>query len=664
MADQTITPASTAKNTSIFSTPITGFGPLQLGENGHLEYSWVNIFQEKVLQLSFQLTRTKCEKQKKIIRQKYRELLNDAFYSSMITQEQRSIHISILYRLMLHTRDMINGKGEYDLFYLLLGEWVKLGNQRLTQESDMINKLADKALLSTVKLEGYDHAYGSWKDMKYFLYYLFKIDGITGPRRKLPIFNTAIKCIVSQLKKDATAETPTLLAKWIPREKSKKFGWLAKYIACMYYSEWFVNDLDLENPLDPHYDSNCAACRKCLTHYRKLIAKLNKKLNTVQIHQCNGEWSKIDFEKSITSRTLFNQGRAFEYLDHYGAPRGSNIDRLQCSENYKAYIQKCYEGKATIKHAHTGIMELVRAADEYVRNKNAEPNAVPNAEPNAEHNAHCDMINLQWEESGNLIDNFETSTLKNCIAMIDTSGSMRENNSDAFYAAIALGCRIAENSSIGKRVMSFSNTPEWIDLSKAETLTEMVETLQNDDTWGMNTNFEVALKRILDACIETDMTPHDVKNLRLVILSDMQIDFADTKATSLHHLIEKMFEEGGMRTSHKQPYKPPHIVYWNLRSTSGFPTLSFMPNVSMVSGFSPTILNVFCEKGTDAMQYCTPWVMLNEQLNHSRYHWANHTIHSLAVISGWIVDPDNDAVVISDMDDTSSKKKSSWLGFW
>tara|TARA_Y100001958_G_scaffold157925_1_gene154324 strand:+ start:18060 stop:20015 length:1956 start_codon:yes stop_codon:yes gene_type:complete len=651
MADKTTTPASTEKQN-------TSFGPIQLGENGHLEYSWVNVFQEKVLQLSFQLTRTRCEYQKKVLRQKYSELLNDAFYSPIITQEKRSMHISILYRLMLHTRDMINGKGEYDLFYLLLGEWVKLGNQRLTQESDMINKLADKALLSAIALDGHDHAYGSWKDMKYFLHYLYKIDGITGPRRKLPIFNTAIKCIVSQLKKDATAETPSLLAKWIPREKSKKFGWLAKYIACMYYSEWFVNDLDLENPLDPHYDSNCAAGRKCLTHYRKLIARLNKKLNTVQINQCNGEWRKIDFEKSITSRTLFTQGRAFEYLNHYGAPRGINIDRLQCSENYKAYIQKCYEGKATIKHAHTGIMELVRAADEYIRNKN-----IP-SDKNADDNTHRDMINLQWEESGNLIDNFETSTLKNCIAMIDTSGSMRENNSDAFYAAIALGCRIAENSALGKRAMSFSNTPEWIDLSKAETLTEMVETIQNDNTWGMNTNFEVALKRILDACIETDMTPYEVKNLRLVILSDMQIDFADTKATSLHHLIEKMFEEGGMRTSHKQPYKPPHIVYWNLRSTSGFPTLSFMPNVSMVSGFSQTILNIFCEKGSEAIQCCTPWVMLNEQLNHPRYQWANNTIHSMAVISGWITDPDKDTDIIPDIVEKSSCKKSRWLGIW
>ena len=666
MADKITTPdnsnriASNTKSRNV--TTHSNFGPLQFGENGHLEYSWVNVFQEKVLQLSFQLTRTKCEYQKNILRQKYSELLKDAFYSPVIDQENRSNHISILYRLMLQTRDMIAGKGEYNLFYILLGEWVKLGNQKLTAEVNMINSLADKALLSTVKLEGDDHAYGSWKDMKYFLHYLYSMNGITGPKRNLPIFKTAISCMVTQLQKDSTADKPSLLAKWIPREKSNKFGWLAKYIACEYYSDWFVSNINPEKPLDPHYDSKCTAARKCLTHYRKLIVTLNKKLNTVQINQCDGTWGDIDFEKSLTSRTLFLQGKAFEYQDYHGAPRDTNCDRLKCSENYKAYIQKCCEGKATIKHARTGIMELVRAADEYVCNKNAGQNTQSNTQSNTTSNTHRDMINLQWEEGGTIIDNFETSTLKNAIAMIDTSGSMRENDSDAFFAAIALGCRIAENSALGKRVMSFSNTPDWIDLSKAKTLTEMVETLQNDNTWGMNTNFEAALARILDACIENNMTPYDVKNLRLVILSDMQIDFADTKAESLHNLIEKMFEEGGMRTSHKQPYKPPHIVYWNLRSTSGFPTLSFMSNVSLISGFSPTILNMFCEKGTEAIQYCTPWVMLNEQINHQRYQWASHAIHCLAVTSGWITDQDAEIIAASEVE--VPKKQSGWLGLW
>ena len=632
-------------------------GPIQYGENGHSEYSWINVFQEKTMQLSFQLVRTTCSHQKNILRNKYSELLHEAFFSPIITTEHRQYHISILFRLMLHTRDIVSGKGEYNLFYILLGEWVKLGNQSLTAETNMINTLAEHALMSTVFLHGHDNAYGSWKDMKYFLHYLYSVDGITGPRRNLPIFKSAISCMVAQLKQDSMSDKPSLLAKWIPREKSNKFGWLAKYIACEYFSKWFVDNNDPTKHLDPHYDSKSPAGRKCLTHYRKLIASINKKLGTVQINQCEGTWSNIDFEKSVTSRTLWLQGRAFEYLDQNNKLRSPSIDRLRCSENYKEYIKKCRDGKATIKHARTDIMELVRAADEYIIAKNEKCDEQATDATDATE-TYRDMINLQWEEAGSIIDNFEKSTLKYCIPMVDTSGSMRENNADALHAAIALGCRIAEQSALGKRVMSFSNTAEWIDLSKSETLTDMVKTLRDDNSWGMNTNFEAALTRILDACIETNMHPDEVKKLHLIVLSDMQIDFADSNANSIHHRIEKMFEEGGKRTIHNQPYKPPHIVYWNLRSTSGFPSLSFIPNVSMVSGFSPTILNMFCEKGTEAFQYCTPWVMFNEQLNHKRYRWANYAIEC-ASAQMFTIDQEMDIVA-----DPPKKKENGWFSLW
>ena len=48
---------------------------------------------------------------------------------------------------------------------------------------------------------------------------------------------------------------------------------------------------------------------------------------------------------------------------------------------------------------------------------------------------------------------------------------------------------------------------------------------------------------------------------------------------------------------HADMCKAPHIVFWNLRKTTGFPSLSTDQNVSMLSGFSPALLYVFCEKG-------------------------------------------------------------------
>ncbi len=44
---------------------------------------------------------------------------------------------------------------------------------------------------------------------------------------------------------------------------------------------------------------------------------------------------------------------------------------------------------------------------------------------------------------------------------------------------------------------------------------------------GMNTNFHAAIDTILDVIIQSKMTPEDVQDMVLVILSDMQMDSGD-----------------------------------------------------------------------------------------------------------------------------------------
>jgi hypothetical protein len=82
--------------------------------------------------------------------------------------------------------------------------------------------------------------------------------------------------------------------------------------------------------------------------------------------------------------------------------------------------------------------------------------------------------------------------------------------------------------------------------------------------------------------------------------------------------MKEKYEVAGIRV-HGKPYKPPHILFWNLRSTKGFPTLSNQANSSMVSGYSPALLNTFCEQGMDALLSCTPWSVLEKVLSNDRY---------------------------------------------
>jgi hypothetical protein len=127
---------------------------------------------------------------------------------------------------------------------------------------------------------------------------------------------------------------------------------------------------------------------------------------------------------------------------------------------------------------------------------------------------------------------------------------------------------------------------------------------------------------ILQAIIQNKMKPEDVQDMVLVILSDMQMDAATHESSyskqTLYEKIQAKYKEAGLSVCGK-PYKPPHILFWNLRSTNGFPCLSNQPNASMMSGFNPSLLNVFCDEGINGLQSCTPWSLLMKSLDNQRY---------------------------------------------
>jgi ABC-type amino acid transport substrate-binding protein len=171
---------------------------------------------------------------------------------------------------------------------------------------------------------------------------------------------------------------------------------------------------------------------------------------------------------------------------------------------------------------------------------------------------------------------------------------------------------------LGKRVLTFSVSPSWVNLTGQDTFIEMVQTVSRAE-WGMNTNFAAALKMILDAIVQNKLAPDDVEDMVLAIFSDMQMDEADRNQPSLIANIEAQYADAGMRLWGK-PFKTPHILFWNLRSTDGFPTLSSQKNASMMSGFSPALLNLFCEEGLNALQTCTPWSLFIKSLSNDRYN--------------------------------------------
>ena len=272
------------------SSALDSIHNMQLGENGTLEYGWSNDIQELITQFQFQLVRTTDIKH---LEDKYQELLTRIFTPLLNGTDSNLDYLKAIYKLIGYTRDIVAGKGEYQLSYMLISGLYKFSQKpEAAQHKYKIVAMARSALESLVRLSGQDHPYGSWKDLKYFCNYHIDPsnrdeDSLT--RLKDPLFQHALDLFCGQLKCDESAPVKTLAARWVPREKSAKFGWLAAPLAKQYYCSWISEGLTASQ--------HSAARRKCLTHFRKLVSKINHELKTPQINQCGGTWGEIDFDK-------------------------------------------------------------------------------------------------------------------------------------------------------------------------------------------------------------------------------------------------------------------------------------------------------------------------------------------------------------------------------
>ena len=528
---------------------------MQLGENGNLEYAWSNEIQEQIMQFYFQLLRSDAA-QMQVLSDQLDSLLQKTLASDS------KFHTSVLFRMLAQTRDIVSGKGEYALSYMMLFSWYKY-----------YPDLAVYAVESFVQVEAENiQPYGSWKDIKYIADY-FKT---RTHNKNHQVIQKCIQLINDQLINDSACideSKISLCAKWVPREGSK-YSWLFKMLAQDYYK-----------------NSVYMVQNRCFKEYRKLVSSINRKIDTVQIKQCGNTWATINHNRT-TSITLSRNKKAFLNKTKTGEQRSELIDRITCAQNFEKYIASRIKSGKEVKGGNVGLDDFTRQAfallDQYDKNQ-----------------METDLLNSQWRSNS-----AKNGSLNKMIAMVDTSGSM---TGGPLEAAIALGIRVAEKSILGKRVLTFDAKPTWHNLEGLDGFVSMVGSLKKAP-WGGNTNIYAAFTLILSSLVEKGIPPEEVEGMTLAIFSDMQIDQADVSFSqkSLLGTIQKMYEMAG--------YKCPHILFWNLRGTSGFPCLSSAPGTSMMSGYSPVLLNLFCEKGAEALDVATPWNMLLETLSNSRYN--------------------------------------------
>jgi hypothetical protein len=528
---------------------------IHLGLNGHFEYDWSNNIQEKIVQFHSQIVRTdiiNIQNLSLILSEILQTIINS--YDECIISKTYYIELlTIMYKMIGSTRDIIKGKGEYTLSYMMIYTWY-----------NFFPELAKYALLLFIKPTiNNTHPYGSWKDIKYFCQYCKTQNN----NHLHPLIYYAIQITNQQLSEDLNKisfcklqRSYSLVSKWIPREKSK-FGWLFKELAINFFDYYFINITN---------DSYLKASLKAFTNYRKIISYLNIEIKTIQINQCSNQWSKID-PKNVTSNTFQKQKYAFLNNNCVKESTSNTLDRVICAEKFKVYI---HDNSDFISSKVILLNDFTKNALDIIKNKN-----IISGEKM--------IINSQWK---NYIKNI--NTFHNIIPIIDTSFSFSMSN-DSLYAAISLGILISEKTTFSKRILTLDAMPSWINLESCKNYIEMVEKVYNEISLnGLNANFYTTLDFILETIIREKISHEQVENMKLAIFSDMQVDLSDTTFISLYEGIKNKYEAIGLKY-YKKPFNVPHIIFWNLKSTNGFPVTSYQFNVSLLSGFSPSCLDYF-----------------------------------------------------------------------
>lgn len=227
---------------------------------------------------------------------------NDILEKHIFTNKINQKCLIIFMKLILHTRNP-NGFAKSFASFVML---------------DVLNKFS--VCHSHIVLNYILTEIGSWKDVKkiydyYYEYRNMKISDLI--EYSLSLMNATLKNDDEFFNNEEYSKI-SYAAKWAPREKSK-YNFLFCLLSKSYYKHYFSENI------------NKKALDKSKTHYRKLLSKLNKQLDTVEIKQCSKKWSKIN-PYTQTNKNLKNYKNAFLNKSSI-----ETSDRIICAFNFQDY---------------------------------------------------------------------------------------------------------------------------------------------------------------------------------------------------------------------------------------------------------------------------------------------------------------------------------------
>jgi hypothetical protein len=282
--------------------------------------------------------------------------------------------------------------------------------------------------------------------------------------------------------------------------------------------------------------------------YRKTLSILRERINVLERLMSANRWEEIEFDK-IPSKAGLIYKNAFARRDviakKYAAFAKSEDTKVNASVLYPYDVVD-----KALKNPYSGLPDTDRA-----------------------------MIEKYWN---NLPDYLNGKPCK-MMCVVDTSGSMCGWTPDApINVAIGLGMYCAERigGPFKNHYISFSSRPQLIKIEGVD-FVDKVRRIYRTNLCD-NTDLVKTFRMLKDIALKAN--PEDIPET-IVVISDMQIDcgsyFKHRSVATEMELMRQEWEAVGL--------KMPKLVYWNVEARGEANFLDDGPNVTYVSGASPTI---------------------------------------------------------------------------
>lgn len=301
-----------------------------------------------------------------------------------------------------------------------------------------------------------------------------------------------------------------------------------------------------------------------VVEYRKLCSALRRHIDVVEQRMSAKEWDSINYP-AVPSRAMMNYRKAFSRHDE---------------QRFGEYLDSVKKGEAKINSGTLYPYDIVEKI-------------LYGHEDSA-------VLETQWD---NLPDYVGEGI--NAVVMADVSGSMTGR---PMATSIGLAMYFAERNkgAYHNLFMTFSGDPEFVEL-KGQTITQKIRFISKAH-WGMNTDLEAALMKILDVAFENKCSQDEMPKA-LIVISDMEIDGCTRQAH------REQFYDYVSRVYAKWGYKIPNVVFWNVNSGHDvFLADKNRKGVQLVSGQSVSMF-----KNLMGCIDKTPVELMYDVLNSERY---------------------------------------------